>query len=609
MARIDIVVVGGGHAGCEAALCASKMGLSVALVTMDIKGIARMSCNPAVGGLAKGQLVRELDALGGEMAKVADYTGIQFRMLNTTKGPAVRSPRAQSDRFRYAAEMQRRLKARPGLQLLEGMAESVESRKGGVTGVRLADGRVLAARAVIVTTGTFLNGLIHVGERAIQGGRINESPASGLSASLTSLGLEMGRLKTGTPPRVQRDSVDLGSMEIQFGDETPQPFSFETPHITQPQMPCYVTRTNEQTHDIIRNNLDRSPLFQGRIKGTGPRYCPSIEDKVVRFPDRSHHRIYVEPEGRNSDFLYLNGISTSLPEDVQEAYVHSIQGLERAKILQMGYAVEYDFVPSYQLKPTLETHGVRGLYLAGQINGTSGYEEAAAQGLMAGINAALKLNDEPPFVLKRSEAYIGVLVDDLVTRSPREPYRMFTSRAEYRLILRHDNADRRLTGYGRRLGLISESRYNALKEKEGRIQKALAHLDQKRINGISLRKILRRPGTLFRELEISDPGLRALGLVPEEREQVEIEVKYEGYILRQLKTIERLSALEDFSIPEGISYGSIPGLKPEAREKLNRIQPSSLGQASRIAGVSPSDLSVLMVYLGRRNPVERHLET
>lgn len=598
--KSDVVVVGAGHAGSEAALACARMGLATVLVNRDRESVARMSCNPAIGGLAKGQLVREIDALGGEMAKVADRTGIQFRMLNTTKGPAVRSPRAQSDRHRYAGEMLTRLEAEPGLRLVEGCVTDLEAPGGRVTGVVIDGTRRIAAPAVIVTTGTFLNGKIHIGLENRDGGRLDEEPARQLARSLASLGLELGRLKTGTPPRIHRDSVDTRLMEEQHGDANPAAFSFGRTSIPLPQIPCHVTRTNEETHRIIRRNFDRSPLFAGRIKGVGPRYCPSIEDKVHRFPDRDGHRVYVEPEGLDTEAVYLNGISTSLPLDVQEGMVRSVEGLARAKILRPGYAVEYDFVPSCQLAPTLETLAVKGLYLAGQINGTSGYEEAAAQGLLAGINAALALSGREPLVLRRSEAYMGVLVDDLVIRSPLEPYRMFTSLAEYRLILRHDNADRRLTRRGRELGLISEDRYRRFLEKEERIARGRKILAQERSDGVTLEQILRRPENRISSLAVRSAALRNLCLTPAEAEQVEIDVKYEGYVRRQEASIEKMNKLENYPLPRDLDFGSVTHLKPEAREKLSRLRPATLGQASRIAGVTPADLSVLMTWLGRR---------
>jgi tRNA uridine 5-carboxymethylaminomethyl modification enzyme len=598
--KTDVLVVGGGHAGCEAALACARMGCGTILVTPDRNAVARMACNPAIGGLAKGQLVREIDALGGAMGVLADSTGIQFRMLNTTKGPAVRSPRAQSDKRLYSAGMQDILESREGLTLLEGTVEGIESSRGAVTGVLLGDGRKVTARAVIVTTGTFLDGLIHIGLESRAGGRLDEPPSRGLTRSLKGLGLELGRLKTGTPARIDRESADTGRMEVHPGDAIPVPFSFETRKILLPQVPCHLTRTNGRTHAIIRAALDRSPLFTGKILGVGPRYCPSIEDKIHRFPERDSHRVFVEPEGLDAETLYLNGISTSLPVDVQKEMIRSIAGLERARIVKPGYAVEYDFVPSCQLRPTLETIAVKGLYLAGQINGTSGYEEAAGQGLLAGINVALALGGKEPFVLKRSEAYLGVLIDDLVIRSPREPYRMFTSLAEYRLILRQDNADRRLTPHGFALGLVDEKRHERLLRKEERIGRARAILKKERREGASLERILRRPEVGIDALLKENAALADLGLDAAEAEQVEIDTKYEGYVLRHDQRIRKMAAWEEYPLSEDLDYAAIPHLKPEAREKLSRLKPATLGQASRVAGVTPADLSVVMAFLGRR---------
>jgi len=539
---------------------------------MSPDNIAQMSCNPAIGGLAKGHIVREIDALGGEMAKVTDKTGIQFRLLNTKKGPAVQAPRAQSDKKLYSLEMKKTLAAQGGLDLKQEAVAELLVSSGKICGVLCESGTSYRANAVVVATGTFLNGLIHIGFKTQPAGRFGEPPSSKLSNSLISLGFEIKRLKTGTPARIKKDSIDFSKTEAQPGDATLVAFSFSTVKIDRPQIPCHITYTNNNTHKIILDNLDRSPLYSGRIKGVGPRYCPSIEDKVVRFKDRERHQIFLEPEGLDSDEIYPNGVSTSLPEDVQLSMLRSIKGLEHCEVIRYGYAIEYDFCPPTQLKPTLETKLIEGLYFAGQINGTSGYEEAAAQGLMAGINAALKIKAGSPLILGRSEAYMGVLVDDLVTKGTNEPYRMFTSRAEYRLLLRHDNADIRLMGYGHKLGLIPDRQFEALGIKKEMVDKGVAALKRKKPEEMS-------------------------GYPEEIKRQVEIEAKYEGYIQRQVKEAERLKKLESVRIPAGVDFKTITGLRSEAREKLGKIRPESIGQASRISGISPCDVSLLYVYL------------
>ena len=614
----DVIVVGAGHAGCEAALAAARMGCETLIVTINPDTIAKMSCNPAIGGLAKGHLVKEIDALGGEMAKNIDKTGIQFRRLNTKKGPAVRSSRAQADKKAYQDEMKRVLESQPHLDIKQVLVDELLTKDGTCIGILSQTRTAYLGKTVILTTGTFLKGLIHLGDVSYSAGRAGESSAEKLSESFLSLGFEIGRLKTGTPPRVKAQTVNFDVMEIQPGDRHPLPFSFSTEKITQQQMPCHLTYTNEKTHEIIRNNLHRSAMYSGRIKGIGPRYCPSIEDKVVRFADKDRHQVFVEPEGRDTDEIYLNGISACLPEDVQVDMVHSIRGLEDAEIVRFGYAVEYDFAPATQLQPTLETKRVKNLYFAGQLNGTTGYEEAAAQGLMAGINAALKVRGDGPLVLDRSQAYTGVLIDDLVTMDIREPYRVFTSRAEYRLELREDNADLRLTEIGSQLGLVDDEAYQRFQTKRELIKEELARLSQTIVKptpdtlarleeaGItqfdkptSLMDLLKRPEIGYRQIKQLSPPPRELPGAVEE--QSEIQIKYEGYIRRQVVQIGQFKKLENFRIPDDFDYENARGLKTEAQEKLAKIRPTSVGQASRIPGVTPADISILMVLIHQKN--------
>lgn len=616
MDQYEVIVLGGGHAGIEAACAAARMGLATALITGDLTRIGEMSCNPAIGGVGKGQLVREVDALGGMIGRLADQAGIHFRVLNRSKGPAVWSSRVQADRKLYRECAQAALKIVPNLHLIEGMVTSITAVNHRFRSAVLEDGREIKADAAVIVSGTFLNGLIHIGDKKIPAGRINEAPALGLTESLIEYGFKSGRLKTGTPPRLEGSTIDFEKTEPQPGDEDIRPFSLYTSNKLDNKALCHITYTSEETHQVIRQNLTKSAMFSGNISGVGPRYCPSIEDKVHRFADKPRHQLFIEPEGLDTNEIYINGLSTSLPENVQIEVVHTIPGLENAVMNRPGYAIEYDFFPAYQIKPTLETRPVENLYFAGQINGTSGYEEAAAQGLIAGVNAALKLKKEEPFYLDRSEAYIGVMIDDLITKIPVEPYRMFTSRAEYRLALREDNAADRLIEHGRRLGLVDDVIYD-----KWLCNKELIDSERRRLNSTtvmlaawdpingngassSLAKLLKRPEVTYSDLSKVD---EACGKFPEMlAERVQIEVKYEGYLGKQAREIERFQKLETKSIPDEFEYDGLTGLKREAIETLSKFRPINLGQASRLAGVTYSDLTVLMIHLRKwRESVSR----
>lgn len=616
----DVIVVGGGHAGAEAASAAAKMGSKVLLITMNLQVIAQMSCNPAMGGIAKGQIVREIDALGGMSGIITDKTMIQFRMLNRSKGPAMWSPRAQSDRMRFAEEWRLALEANPNVDFFQDMVKGLIIEGNKVTGVRTGIGMSIKAKSVILTNGTFLNGLIHIGEKQFGGGRMGEKAATGITEQLVSIGFESGRMKTGTPPRVDGRSIDFSKMEEQTGDNNPQKFSFTDTSTLKNQRSCWITYTNPQVHNLLREGFDRSPMFNGAIKSTGPRYCPSIEDKINRFASRERHQIFAEPEGWNTIEYYINGFSTSLPEDIQAKALRAVPGFENVKFFRPGYAIEYDYFPPTQIKHTLETKLIENLYFAGQINGTTGYEEAACQGLMAGINAHLKINEKSEFILKRNEAYIGVLIDDLITKGTNEPYRMFTSRAEYRILLRQDNADERLTPLSYAIGLADEKRIKKMESKYKQARELISFFRENSIKpeeinqeiekregtplkqSLKMDAVLKRPEVIledFLKLERIKNLIDENKMTEEELEQVEIQIKYEGYIQKEKENADKLKRLENLKIPKNFDYSKLKSITIEARQKLEKLRPETIAQASRISGVSPADVSILLVYMGR----------
>ena len=595
--RFDCIVIGGGHAGVEAAHAAAKIGAKTCLITISRDTIAKMSCNPAIGGLGKGQIAREVDALGGLMGLATDATGIQFRLLNRSKGPAVRSPRAQTDKYKYKDFMRSQLEQTENLTIIEAMASQIITENGHVRAVDCVNSGTYYAPTVVLTTGTFLRGLMHIGPEQFQGGRLGEPAAYELSESLMRLGLELKRLKTGTPVRLDASTVELDKLEIQLGDEEPVPFSFMTARIDRKQIPCWITYTNENIHQLIRDNLYRAPLYTGQITSTGPRYCPSIETKIVRFADKSHHQVFLEPENEQMSSIYCNGISTSLPRDVQEQMLRLMAGTEKARIIHFGYAIEYDYCPPIQLYSSLETKKISGLFLAGQINGTSGYEEAAGQGIIAGINAARKLQGKEPIVLGRHQAYIGVMIDDLLTRGIDEPYRMFTSRAEYRLSLRADNADRRLTPIGKSVGLADERRWSKFQKKLGDISVLKNCLMSTRSDGLSLWQQLRQPQNNIAETLADVPDIKRMNLDRDVLQAVIIDARYEGYLAKQERLVASFSILENKKIPPDLDYSKIIHLRAEAKEKLSAFRPGTLAQAARISGITPADITVLQVHL------------
>ncbi len=599
--EFDCVVIGGGHAGVEAAHAAARIGAKTCLLTISKDTIAKMSCNPAIGGLAKGQIAREVDAMGGLMGLAIDATGIQFRLLNCSKGPAVQAPRAQADKYKYKNYVRMQLEQTTNLTIVEATAAEIITREKKVRAVRCSDGRIYNTPTIILTTGTFLSGLMHIGTEQFAGGRLGEPAANELSESLRQLGLKLERLKTGTPARLDTATIDLDKLEIQQGDEKPVPFSFMNETITRPQIPCWITYTNEKIHNLIRDNLQRAPLYSGQITSTGPRYCPSIETKIIRFADKKRHQVFLEPEDEEKTTIYCNGMSTSLPKDVQEQMFKLLPGTENARIIHYGYAIEYDYCPPTQLKPNLETRKVSGLFLAGQINGTSGYEEAAGQGLVAGINAARKLQSKEPLIPGRDQAYIGVMIDDLLTRGLDEPYRMFTSRAEYRLLLRADNADRRLTQIGKSVGLVEEKRWIRLQTKLENINKLKSYLKNNRSEGISLWDQLRRPHNTLMEKMAENPDIKNMNLAEDIFQAVAIDAKYEGYLAKQERLVAGFRLLEKKNIPADLDYNGISHLRAEAKERLSAFRPSTFGQASRISGITPADIMVIQIHLKKSN--------